>query len=43
VPGKNIAVDESIVGFKRKIIFETYNKKKTTTKKQRSGKLDYLY
>jgi hypothetical protein len=28
VPGKNIAIDESTVGFKRIIIFETYNPKK---------------
>jgi hypothetical protein len=33
VPGRNIITDESTVGFKRKIIFETYNpKKKTPTK-----------
>jgi hypothetical protein len=30
VPGKNVVVDESTVGFKRKIIFETYNPKKPT-------------
>jgi hypothetical protein len=28
VPCKNIVIDESTVGFKRKIIFETYNPKK---------------
>jgi hypothetical protein len=30
LPGKNIAVDESTVGFKRRIIFEIYNPKKST-------------
>jgi hypothetical protein len=29
VPGKNTAIYESTVGFKHKIIFETYNPKKT--------------
>jgi hypothetical protein len=29
VPGKNMAIDESTVGFKCKLIFDTYNKKKT--------------
>jgi hypothetical protein len=28
VPGKNIAIAESTVGFKCKIFFETYNKEK---------------
>jgi hypothetical protein len=28
VPAKNIEIDESAVGFKGKIIFSTYNKKK---------------
>jgi hypothetical protein len=28
VPGKNIVIDESTVGFKLKIIFETYNPKR---------------
>jgi hypothetical protein len=27
VPGKNIVINESTVGFKHKIIFETYNPK----------------
>jgi hypothetical protein len=27
VLGKNVAIDESTVGFKRKIIFKIYNKK----------------
>jgi hypothetical protein len=30
VPGKNIAIDESAVGFQCKIIFGTYNPKKPT-------------
>jgi hypothetical protein len=29
VPGKSIAIDESAIGFKCKIIFKIYNKKKT--------------
>jgi hypothetical protein len=29
VPGKKIAIDESAVGFKSKIISETYNPKKS--------------
>jgi hypothetical protein len=37
VPGKNIAVDESTVGFKAKIILKTYN-----PKKQQNGASDYL-
>jgi hypothetical protein len=36
VPGKNIALDQSTVGFKHKIIFKTYNPKK----KQQSGASD---
>jgi hypothetical protein len=28
VPGKSIAINESTVGFKQKIIFKIYNKKK---------------
>jgi hypothetical protein len=32
VPGKNIAIDESTVGFKHKIIFKTHNKKKNPKK-----------
>jgi hypothetical protein len=28
VPGKNVAIDESAVGFKGKISFKTYNPKK---------------
>jgi hypothetical protein len=39
VSGRNIVIDDSIIGFKRKIIFETYNKKKN----QRSGASDYLH
>jgi hypothetical protein len=35
VPGKNIVIDESAVGFKHKIIFEMYN-----PKNQRSGASD---
>jgi hypothetical protein len=30
VLGKNTAIDESTVGFKRKIVFKTYNPKKPT-------------
>jgi hypothetical protein len=30
VPGKNISIDESTVGFKGKILFKTYNPKKPT-------------
>jgi hypothetical protein len=30
VPGKNTAIDKSTVGFKHKIIFETFNPKKPT-------------
>ena len=30
VPGRNIAIDESTVGFKGKVIFKTYNPKKPT-------------
>jgi hypothetical protein len=30
VPSKNIVIHESAVDLKRKIIFETYNKKKPT-------------
>jgi hypothetical protein len=41
VGGKNIAVDESTVGFKHEVIFETYNPKKK--KQQQSGESDYLY
>jgi hypothetical protein len=29
VPGNNVAIDESTVGFKGKISFKTYNPKKT--------------
>jgi hypothetical protein len=29
VPGTNTAINESTAAFKRKMIFETYNKKKT--------------
>jgi hypothetical protein len=32
VPSKNIAIDESTVGFKGKIIFKTYNAKEPTKK-----------
>jgi hypothetical protein len=38
VPGKNIATDESTVGFKGKIIFKIYNAKTTEV-----GTLDNLY
>jgi hypothetical protein len=38
VPSKNIAIDESTVGFKGKIIFKTYNPKNL-----RSGASEYLY
>jgi hypothetical protein len=30
VPGKNIAINVSTIGFKGKIIFETYNQEKPT-------------
>jgi hypothetical protein len=38
VPGKNIVIDESTVGFKRKIIFKTYNPKKKQKKKTTAAK-----
>jgi hypothetical protein len=38
VPSQHIAIDESTVGFKGKIIFKTYN-----PKKPRSGASEYLY
>jgi hypothetical protein len=37
VPGKNIAIDESTVGFKREIILETYNPKEPNSKLQDTG------